>query len=229
MNYFAHAIRHLDKPHFLAGLALPDWLSVVDRKVRLRARRIEPLRSGLQPREQEIANGILQHLEDDRWFHGTPAFFRVTGHLAQEFRDLLGPDDNWQCGFLGHVVCELLLDAELADRVPGRLEEYYQLMERWSPSQIEALVNQLAEKSTSRLAEFIPLFIRERFLFDYLDNQRLLRRLNQVMKRVQLPSLPSETVTVLQSGRALVRCELPQLLPYEHFPELTGLIDLTSC
>ena len=228
MNYFAHAIRHLDKPHFLAGLALPDLISVVDRKVRLRARRIEPMRGELQTREREIADGVLQHLEDDRWFHGTPAFFRVTGKLAQEFRELLGPDENWQCGFLGHVVCELLLDAELANRAPGRLEEYYRLMELWSPTQIEALVNQLAEKSTTRLAEFIPLFIRERFLFDYVEDEPLLRRLNQVMKRVQLPALPCETVTVLQSGRTTVRQELPQLLPPEHFPELSELVTMTS-
>src|SRR3984957_18435669 len=36
MNYFAHGIRFVDRPWFLAGTALPDWLSVIDRRVRLR-------------------------------------------------------------------------------------------------------------------------------------------------------------------------------------------------
>ena len=37
MNYFAHGHRFVDDPYFLAGTAVPDWLSVVDRKVRVRA------------------------------------------------------------------------------------------------------------------------------------------------------------------------------------------------
>ena len=33
MNYFAHGVRFLEDPYFLAGTAVPDWLSVVDRRV----------------------------------------------------------------------------------------------------------------------------------------------------------------------------------------------------
>ena len=36
MNYFAHGYRYIDRPWFLAGTALPDWLNVVDRRVRVR-------------------------------------------------------------------------------------------------------------------------------------------------------------------------------------------------
>jgi hypothetical protein len=42
MNYFAHGIRFLDRPWFLAGTATPDWLSVADRKVRLREKFLVP-------------------------------------------------------------------------------------------------------------------------------------------------------------------------------------------
>src|SRR5690349_20063006 len=74
LNYFAHAIRHLDRPYFLAGLAAPDWLSVVDRKVRVRSRQLTPLLAELTDIDHEIAAGILQHLDDDHWFYGTAAF-----------------------------------------------------------------------------------------------------------------------------------------------------------
>ena len=43
MNYFAHALPFLDQPYFVAGTAVPDWLSVVDRQVRVRRRHAEPL------------------------------------------------------------------------------------------------------------------------------------------------------------------------------------------
>ena len=38
MNYFAHGREFVDEPYFLAGTAVPDWLSVVDRPTRIRSR-----------------------------------------------------------------------------------------------------------------------------------------------------------------------------------------------
>lgn len=223
MNYFAHAVRHLDRPLFLAGLALPDWLSVVDRQVRLRAKAIEEHRHRLSADEWEIAAGVLQHLDDDRWFHGTEGFYRVTGLVAAEFRRVLGNDDQWQCGFLGHVVTELLLDAVLSERHGQLLDLYYERMTLWDGQQIQAVVKLLATRETSRLADFIGLFIQERFLFDYGNDTSLLRRLNQVMRRVQLPVLPAVTREALAASRQLVRANVDALLPPIHYPELADL------
>ena len=39
MNYLAHGWRFANDPYFLAGTAAPDWLSVIDRKTRLRSRK----------------------------------------------------------------------------------------------------------------------------------------------------------------------------------------------
>ena len=50
MNYLAHALRFLDRPYFVAGACLPDLLSVADRAVRLRSRRVEPLVESADPR-----------------------------------------------------------------------------------------------------------------------------------------------------------------------------------
>jgi hypothetical protein len=36
MNYLAHGREHLDRPYFLAGTAVPDWLNVSDRRSRVR-------------------------------------------------------------------------------------------------------------------------------------------------------------------------------------------------
>ena len=38
MNYLAHGWRFSDQPYFLAGTAVPDWLSVIDRKMRARGK-----------------------------------------------------------------------------------------------------------------------------------------------------------------------------------------------
>ena len=77
MNYLAHGIRFVDRPWFLVGTAVPDLLSVADRRVRMRERRVVPAVEAAvdsaEPRTQ-LAAGVLQHLADDDWFHRTPAF-----------------------------------------------------------------------------------------------------------------------------------------------------------
>jgi hypothetical protein len=220
VNYFAHALRHLHRPYFLAGLAVPDWLSVVDRRVRVRRRRIEERIPDLSDEDREIAAGIVQHLEDDRWFHGTPGFFAVTGEIGRAFRETLSEADSWRCGFLGHILMELLLDAALIEQSPARLADYYRTLEGIDPQRVQSVVTTLASGEPTRLAEFVGLFQRERFLEDYLDDARLLRRFNQVMRRVGLNPLPEEALTVLQFGRETVRERIGELLPETHFGPL---------
>ncbi len=82
MNYLAHGWPFLDDPYFLAGTAVPDWLSVADRQVRARGKQAVPLGNDDDLRVAAVARGIVQHHEDDRWFHET---LRVRGAVA-EFR-----------------------------------------------------------------------------------------------------------------------------------------------
>ncbi|HLQ47235.1 MAG TPA: hypothetical protein VK137_20995 [Planctomycetaceae bacterium] len=217
MNYFAHAIRFLDRPYFVAGTAVPDWLSVADRKVRVRAALIEPflLNDGSPP--AEVAAGAWQHLDDDRWFHQTRAFAEVTADLAVRFRQALAPDDSLRAGFLGHIVTELLIDAELIERHPGLIERYYEVVGRIEPLAVQQAVNAMSKQPTENLAPLMSRFIEERFLPDYLSDERLLHRLNQVLRRVKLPPLPAQATSVLSLSRPLIRDRLRELLPEEHF------------
>lgn len=212
MNYFAHGVRFVDRPYFLAGTALPDWLSVIARQTRLRSRRVAPFVQDATGPEAEIAAGVLQHLYDDQWFHGTPAFYQVTGELTRRFRAVLPPDDAHRPSFLGHIVTEILLDGVLIGRQPESLETYYKALETVDPLRIERAVNAMARDPTTDLATFIPLFIRERFLNDYDSPERLLFRLNQVMRRVKLSPLPEEVAELLREARTLVESRSAELL-----------------
>ena len=213
MNYFAHGIRFVDRPWFLAGTALPDWLSVIDRRVRLRARRVVPFADGSGSPQAELAAGVLQHLDDDAWFHRTAAFALVTGELTRLFRESLPGDDGYRPSLLGHIVTEMLLDAVLIDRDPPRLDAYYAALETVEGQIVEEAVNAMARYATDRLALFVPLFSRERFLEDYGDSSRLLFRLNQVLRRVKLNPLPGEVATVLETARKHVEQNAEALLP----------------
>ncbi len=217
MNYLAHAIRFLDRPEFVAGTAVPDWLSVADRKVRLRPKHLEPWRGDPDTRLAELASGVWQHLEDDGWFHATRGFAEVTSELATRFRAAIGPGDGFRCGFLGHIVTEMLIDAVLIDSDPHRLVDYYRVMDAIDAAFVEQAVNRMSAVPTDRLAHFVRLFQRERILIDYQDLRRLWFRLNQVLSRVKLVPLPLAAIRVLEDGRQLVRDRLADLLPPEKY------------
>jgi hypothetical protein len=213
MNYFAHAIRFLDRPYFLAGTALPDWLSVVDRRVRLRARHVAPFSDGTGTPLADLAAGVLQHLDDDAWFHKTEAFAVASARLTVLFRESLPADDGHRTAFLGHILTEMLLDALLIERYPQQLVDYYAALARVDAAVVEDSANRMARRTTDRLKVFIPLFTQERFLSDYLESNRLLFRLNQIMHRVRLNPLPSGFEASLDVARFIVRGHAEALLP----------------
>ncbi|QDT37922.1 hypothetical protein [Stratiformator vulcanicus] len=217
MNYFAHGCRYVDRPYFLAGTACPDWLSAVDRKVRLRARNVGPFIEGPDELRSEIAAGVSRHLEDDDWFHGSRAFAETTGHIAVLFRKHLGPDDGFRPGFLGHIAMELLLDAVLISRNPGLLDRYYEAVSSVEPDIVESAVNAMCPRSTENLSKLIPKFVEVRFLADYVHPERLMYRVNQVLKRVGLPVLDQGATAVFEAALPIVESQSALLLPPDRF------------
>ena len=212
MNYFAHALPFLNRPYFVAGTAVPDWLTVADRKVRLRSKHVEAFLEDADPCVAEVAGGILQHLRDDARFHATRAFAETSLELTVAVRDALAGETGLRPAFLGHLLVELLLDAALVADDPSRLTEYERVLEEVDARRVESAVNRMAPRPTERLATFIDLFRRERILWDYLDDGKLMVRLNQIMRRVGLPLLPPEFAAVLPSARALVARQQDELL-----------------
>ncbi len=234
MNFLAHGIAFIEDPYFLAGTAVPDWLCVADRPVRVRSRLIErylaeqtpeppatggSLATALQnaqshlPEECRVALGAEQHLQDDDWFHRQRSFAEVSLELSSLFRAALGPDDNFRAGFLGHIVTEMLLDRVLIELRPSLLDAYYESLAQADPLVIQNAVNQIATRTTARLAPLLPRFLQEQFLRDYTDAGKMVFRLNQVMRRVKLPQLPDSFKEVVRQGYQVVWAAHPNLLP----------------
>lgn len=204
MNYFAHGFRFLDDPFFLAGTALPDWLSVVNRQWRFRAPQLRSQLLGLGPTATErFARGVLQHLEDDSNFHKSPAFSAALVEVLRFTR----PHVNG-CGippvFLSHLLVEVLLDATLLSQRPGGAEHYYRTLDEVDPEWIERSTGELLGRSTPGVATFVRLFRKEEILYDYADDAATWRRINQVMTRLRLPQLPSAFREILPAVRAVV-------------------------
>lgn len=221
MNYFAHALPFLDDPDFVIGTSLPDWLTVIDRQVRLRADRVANRPADLDPRFHALARGVLQHLRDDARFHETRAFAEASLHLTARVRKALDGEPGFRPTILGHILVELLLDAALIADHPEQLEVYYRTIDEADAERVQAFVNAVAPRSTHRLVWFIPQFAAERFLSDYSKDAKLMVRLGQIMRRLGLAALPQDFITVLGPAREMITERKRQLLdgiPTHHAP-----------
>ncbi len=218
MNYFAHALPFLDAPYVAAGTAVPDWLAVVDRKLRVRRRQAEafsPMHAAADAASANataVARGVVQHFRDDAQFHATRAFAETSLELTLAARRALGDDPGFRPSILGHLLVEVLLDAALAARHERQVEGYYRALAAIDPAAVQQAVNAMAPRPTDRLAPMIVAFRRERILCDYLDDARLLARLNQVMRRVKLAPLPDEFCELLPAARRLIDARGGELL-----------------
>ncbi len=143
----------------------------------------------------------MQHHADDGWFHESAEFNRLSLEFAKQLRQAFGEATSMRPWFLGHILVELLLDAELIARQPSHLNKYYEQISLVDAEWIATTVERLCGRSVGRLAEFIPKYFEMRFLADYGNDDSLTLRLNQVMRRVGLPELPDSFMSVLPSAR----------------------------
>ena len=212
MNYFAHALPFLDDHYFAVATGIPDWLTVVDRKVRIRRKHAVAFLDDAGPEMAAIAGGVLQHLRDDARFHETRAFAELSIELTVMARDTLGADAGFRPAFLGHLLVEVLLDAALIADHPDRFEAYYEVLGKVDPAIVEACVNRMAPKPTERLAWMLERFRTTRVLSDYAEDGKLFVRLNQVMGRVGLNRLPEAFCGILPEARRKVAIRREELL-----------------
>jgi hypothetical protein len=212
VNYLAHAYQHLHDPYFAAGTALPDWMSIIDRKNRARRQFAEPIAEHPNPFIASFARGCIQHHDDDRWFHQTEVFVMLSTAFAVELRDLLDPGLGHQAGFVGHITVELLLDSAIGEREPQALDDYYRTLQSLNAELVEQAANEICKSPVTRLARLLPRFVDARFLADYQDDELLRGRLNGVMQRIGLPQLPPPVTGWLASARLSVRQSADALL-----------------
>lgn len=203
MNYFAHAFRFLNNPYFLAGTSLPDWLSVVNRRVRLRKSLLVTHVDSQDEHIRELVGGIVQHLEDDVRFHSAPAFSEVLVDVVRTVSPVVNAQ-GVPLTFLSHLLVEILFDAALLRRFPDGAERYYASLDQVDPAWIETTAELILAQRVPNLAAFIQLFCREKILHDYKADEATFRRINQVMARLKLPPLPTSLVEVLPALRQIV-------------------------
>ncbi len=205
MNYFSHAWHSLHQPnvdaYHIAGMAVPDWLSVASRRTKCRSKHVEPYLENEYKQLAQLAAGIKQHHTDDMWFHESEPFNRLSLEFAKRIKEEFGESTSMRPWFLGHILVELLLDDELIQRDPSKLVRYYDLIAEVEAEWVADQVAMMCGRDVGKLAKFIRKFLEIRFLEDYHDDETLTMRLNQVMNRVGLDELPESFPVLLPKMR----------------------------
>jgi hypothetical protein len=205
MNSFSHALPFLSRgKYYPIGCALPDWLGAVDRRCRVRKNGAAKLIDQSGSFESELALGITQHIDDDRWFHMSEKFSEMSMQFAVELRETLTDEPGFRPGFLGHIIIELLLDGYLHEKNPGKMDLFYSFVADSDPEEIQDAVNRMATRPTDKLAKYFPVFLREKYLYDYGDDSRLMYRVNFVLKRVKLKPVGDDVLNWVPSARQRV-------------------------
>ncbi len=193
----------------MAGTGIPDWLSYINRKIRARQRYAEPFMDDVDPQIAAVSRGIVQHHLDDHRFHTCLAFTELSLQFAVELREVLTDEESMRPSFLGHILVELLLDSHLHQTHPGLLDRYYQALDSVNAEVVQSAVNRITATAktrkpmpkTDKLVKVIAGFVSERFLYDYCSNERLLHRLNQVMRKVGLGEIPDDVLPFFAKAR----------------------------
>jgi hypothetical protein len=204
MNYLAHSLACLDDCYQVAGAAVPDWLGLTRPRLRCRSRQAWSRLDDPDERTAAVARGVVRHHADDDWFHQTGAFGDLTLELARRIRRVTADVDGMRPSFLGHILVELLLDATLADDDPACVARYYAALEAVDPAFVAGAVGAMTGADATPLAGIIERFTAMRFLYDYAEDDSLVFRLNQVMRRVRLDELPLRFKEILPGARRLV-------------------------
>ncbi len=228
MNFLCHYIPYLDQPMLAISTGVPDWMSVVDRKVRARGK-LAALHVNSDDHDlAQVASGILRHVDDDRWFHSSQAFAETNLQLAVELRDLLPGDTGFRPMFVGHILIEMLLDSYWLRDDPSIGARYYDAIASVDAEVIQRSVATITGKPVTGLAAVIERFAEIKFLYDYLDHEKLLMRINQVMSRVGLSQLPESLVEWLAKADKLVESRRVPLLTRPDAGDPFGFADKRS-
>ena len=213
VNYLAHGWHATlaGDPWELAGTALPDWLRVVDRRMRAVRDRAAACAAASDPRLASLAHGVLRHFDDDARFHTSAEFAAASAEVVGLLRPAREQAPGLRLSFVAHVLVEMLLDAELMRRDPARLGTYYDLLSGLDADEVERLATPLATKPAAGLAPLVREFVSSRFLEGYADDAALVRRLARVLRRARQPDAAAAILPALPAARAAVAARTPAL------------------
>lgn len=211
MNYLAHFVYNHDvcglprEPYFAMGVALPDLWLRYSRSRRIRWRAVQAATVTIPP-AVHLRDGLLNHREVDRQFHGAPVF----RYWQRMLKGAVGGGDVRPAvvDFLAHMAIELALDYHLLRADPALVGRFYDTIAPCDPAVVARRVGMIAAVQTPGLDDVVRKFIARRFLRHYRSRAGLADVVRIVLALATIPAPPPAHIdAVLAAADALVEPE----------------------
>lgn len=187
MNFIAHYFldRNLDDSLFFAGVSTPDLVSIFDRTIRLKEKRM-PLIMEHEGTQAELSfyNGVMRHFEVDRIFHTSDFFKQEVRILCDEFNQVVGERKVQRDFFVAHILFELALDKVLIHQNSTLVDDFYTHLNSRSLDEIVRLTEWVTHTPMPSYNGYLRKFIHRKYLYNYTDWEHVLFILKRIIQGV---------------------------------------------
>lgn len=187
MNFLSHYYldRHITNDYFVVGVCTPDLLSIFDREVRIKSKKMHHM-SGTTEFDF-FQTGVERHFEADKIFHSSPFFTEECKHISVELQEMFGKNEIKRSFFVSHILLELMLDKVLIKRDSGLVDGFYYHFKQVGLHHVVEMTEQLAEREVSAYHSFLQRFLQNQYLYHYSEYEYITFVLRRLLRRVGVP------------------------------------------
>ena len=180
MNILSHyfAAWKPENPYYNFGLVFPDLSGVVNRKWK-------PLnfKDFDEHWYNELVSGCKKHIKVDGIFHDLPAFKENVIFIRKKFEENELIRDNIRLFFVAHIFLELMLDRLILLNGTNIADKFYMDAEKIDKRKLRIFfeVNKIGD--FEQFSTFFDRFIEHKYIYQYVDDERLIFALNRIIQR----------------------------------------------
>lgn len=176
MNFISHYhFYKKDDNHYHLGLILPDLIKSI---CRTHYKSNGPFVNRIFHRLDE---GCITHLNSDKIFHQSAVFEDIQNHLSEQLDEASAWPRKW---FFNHIMTEILIDRVIMEKHPNECFEFYREIESIDENQLELFLKMNHIPNYQNFRPGFQNFVKNRFLFEYMNNEKLLFALSRVYSRI---------------------------------------------
>lgn len=218
MNFLSHYYldQHITNDYFVVGVCTPDLLSIFDREVRIKSKKIH---HHFGTSEFDFfQTGVERHFEADKIFHSSPFFQEECKHISTVLHELYGSNEIKRSFFVSHILLELMLDKVLIKGDSGLVDGFYYHFQQVGFQRIIEMTATLAEREIAAYTSFLQRFMQHQYLYHYSEYEYIIFVLRRLLRRVGVPEgnylNDSEFVTFLATYEARLEGRVTMLFDY---------------
>lgn len=202
MNFLSHFYHEapVHDPGFATGIILPDILSNYSFRARETVK-VHPAKIRDYENEQlyALSDGVRRHYEVDGLFHGSAYFEKNVEAIKQYLLPLGIPPFEHRLYAFAHVALEIILDRCLLLQDRSICDRFYAILAMTDFQVITQFIADNTQASNpSAVTLHLQKFIEHKFLYDYLDNDRLLDLLSRINARLGNPMFTHSEKLLIQ-------------------------------